>query len=76
MALPVSFTWGKDNGSGFLKHRHQIGYDNGLCKQVFTSSEQGGALPFPHTVFDMEITAMTSPKGQVPVLQTIRHLVG
>ena len=53
MPLPVTFSWRKNIGSSLFQHRHQIGYDNGLCKQVFAGGEQWWTLPAPTLSVDI-----------------------
>ena len=45
--LPVPFTWREHYGTGILKHRYQIRYNNGLCEQVLRRAEKIWTLPFP-----------------------------
>ena len=76
MALPVTFTWREDNSSSILKHGYEVGYNNGLCKQVFSCSKKVRALPLPCAVALTVVASVTGPKCEVAVLKTTRHLVG
>ena len=71
MALPVALTWCKYDGTRTFQHRNQIGYDDGLGKQILTRSEEWGTLPFPDAIGDMEIGAMARPYTEMTVLKSV-----
>ena len=63
VALPVTLTGRPHDGTGILKHRHQVGDNDGLREQVFGGAEQIGALPLPTACLLIVVAAMTCSDG-------------
>ena len=74
LPLPVPFAGCEHYGAGILQHRNQVGYYDGLGKEVFGGSEQARSLPDPLLLVVLVITAVALPDGQVTVLKSSCNL--
>ena len=61
LLLPVALTRGEHYGSRLFQHGNQIGYDDGLGKQVFGGSKQFRALPLPVAFLLVVVSSVTGP---------------
>ena len=75
VSLPIALTGSKHNGSCILKHGHEVRHDDCLCKQILGCAKQVGTLPTPSLLARIKIRAMTGPKGNMPVVETVCDLV-
>ena len=66
--LPVAFSWCKYNCTSILKHRDEVGDNDGLCVEVFCGAEESWTLPNPLLFVVAEVFAVALPKAQVSAL--------